>query len=292
VEAFAHVSRRLALTIIGFALQMSNTRAILSAIKDGLSPARIGTYEAEVRIKGDGDPRAVALYTWNAQVSAALFFLLHFCEVVVRNAAADAPEAVYGPRWPWNPVFILSLPDPPHRNIYNPRANLNKVASQQPSTGKVIPELNFVFWQELFTHRHDVRLWDSHLKRVFPEHDPKEAMIAIRRSIYADLDVIRKLRNRIAHHEPIFTRNLRQDLDRMHRLVRLRSNLVASWVMINQIADIVISQLPLFRGGKLWDPSHEEIAEVAYRLWVEKGSKDGDANRDWFEAKKLLGLSN
>ncbi len=271
---------------------MSTTRAILSAIRDGLSPARIGTYEAAVRITGDGDPRAVALYTWNAQASAALLIPLHFCEVVVRNAAADALESVYGVRWPWNPVFILSLPDPSHRNIYNPRANLNKVASQQPSTGKVIPELNFVFWQQLFTHRHDVRLWNLHLKRVFPEHDSKKAITAVRKSIYADLEVIRRLRNRIAHHEPIFTRNLKQDLDRMQGLVRLRSNLVASWMMINQIADIVISQLPLFRGGKLWNPSHEEIAEVAYRLWVEKGSKDGDADTDWFEAKKLLGLSN
>jgi len=117
-------------------------------------------------------------------------------------------------------------------------------------------------------------------------------MVAIRKSIYADLEEIRRLRNRIAHHEPIFTRNLKRDLGRMHELVRLRSNLVASWMMINQTADNAISQLPLFRGGKLWNPSHEEIAEVAYRIWNEKGSKAGDADADWFEAKKLLGLSN
>jgi hypothetical protein len=271
---------------------MSTTKAILNAIKDGLSPARIATYEAAAGVTGDGDSRAIALYTWNAQVSAALFIPLHFCEVIVRNAAADALEAVYGARWPWNTVFVLSLPDHQHRNIYNPRANLIKVASQQPSAGKVIPELNFVFWQQLFTHRHDVRLWSSHLKRVFPEHDRRKAMVAIRKSIYADLEVIRKLRNRIAHHEPIFTRNLKQDLERMHELVRLRSKLIASWMMINQIADTVISQPPLFRGGKLWNPSHGEIAEIAYRIWIEKGSKDVGADEDWFEARKLLGLSN
>jgi hypothetical protein len=271
---------------------MSNTKAVLSAIKDSLSRARIGTYEAAVHIKGDDDPRAVALYTWNAQISAALLIPLHFCEVVVRNAAADALEAVYGPRWPWNRVFVLSLPNPPRRNIYNARANLIRVASQQPSTGKVIPELNFVFWQEMFTHRHDVRLWDPHLKRVFPEHDPKKAIVEIRRSIYTDLEAIRRLRNRIAHHEPIFTRNLRQDIERIHTLVQIRSSMVASWMTISQTADNVISQLPLFRGGKLWNPSHEEIAEVAYRIWIERGSKDGDADADWFEARKLLGLSN
>lgn len=271
---------------------MSTTKAVLSAIKDCLSHARIGRYEIAAHAKSDGDPSAIALYGWNAQISAALFTPLHFCEVVVRNAAADALEAVYGARWPWNSVFVLSLPNPSARNTYNPRADLRGVASKQPSTGKVIPELKFVFWQELFTRRHDIRLWDPHLRRIFPGHDPARTMVEIRKSIYGDLEAIRKLRNRIAHHEPIFTRNLSLDLERMRRLVQLRSNLVASWMMINQNADAVISQSPLFRGGKLWNPSHEEIAEVAYRLWVEKGSKNGDAETDWFEAKKLLGLSN
>lgn len=43
---------------------------------------------------------ALALYAWNAQVSAALMAPLHLCEVVVRNAAADAIAAVYGVNWP------------------------------------------------------------------------------------------------------------------------------------------------------------------------------------------------
>jgi hypothetical protein len=271
---------------------MSNTETVLKAIKDCLSHARIGRYEIAAAIRGGGDPGAIALYAWNAQVSAALLAPLHYCEVIVRNAAADALEAVYGAHWPWNSAFVFSLPSPSARNIYNPRADLRGVASRHPTTGKVIPELKFVFWQELFTHGHDVRLWDFHLKRVFPEHDPSKTMIEIRRSIHGDLEVIRRLRNRIAHHEPIFTRNLSQDFERMHRLVKLRSALVESWMMVNQNADVAISQRPLFRGGALWNPSHEEIAEVAYRLSVEKSPKNGDADTDWFEAKRLLGLSN
>jgi len=34
--------------------------------------------------------RALALYAWNAEVSAALLAPLHICEVVMRNAAAEA----------------------------------------------------------------------------------------------------------------------------------------------------------------------------------------------------------
>ena len=58
-------------------------------IKDALTAARMSTYEAATaatpQLAG-----ALALYAWNAQVSAALMAPLHICEVVIRNAVADA----------------------------------------------------------------------------------------------------------------------------------------------------------------------------------------------------------
>jgi hypothetical protein len=267
---------------------MSTTKAILDAVKDALSHARISTYDLAVPKLSPEDPSALALYAWNAKVSAALLAPLHICEVVTRNAAADALEAVYGPRWPWDSTFALSLPNP--RGQYSPRRDLISVAASQPSTGKVIPELKFVFWQEMFTRRHDVRLWLIHLKRIFPFHDPLKPTSSLRREIYADLEAIRRLRNRIAHHEPIFTRNLVDDFQRMVRLVELRSPLVASWMVANQDAVRLFSQLPVFRGGKFWQPTHEEIAQVAYRLWCERGRAMDGADRDWHKAQRILGI--
>jgi hypothetical protein len=267
---------------------MSSTESILKATKAALSPARIETYEAATGSSGDEDSRSLALYAWNAQVSASLFVPLHICEVVIRNAVSDALEAVYGPRWPWEDIFFLSLPDP-SRN-YNPRRDLRNVTSRQPTTGKVIPELKFVFWQEIFTYRHDTRLWQSHLKRIFPAHDPSESVVSLRNAIYADLEAIRKLRNRIAHHEPIFTRNLREDFERIVKLVELRSPLVASWMVANQNASRLITHPQIFRGGKLWTPTHEEIAQLAYCLWCDGGKKDGTAEADWTRAEKLIGF--
>jgi hypothetical protein len=208
---------------------MSNTETTIRAIKSALSPARISTYETATGALADDDPRAIALYAWTAQVSAALFAPLHICEVVVRNAAADALEAVYGPRWPWNRGFVLSLPTSQPGIGYNPRRDLESVAARQPSTGKVIPELKFVFWQHMFTYRHDARLWNGHLKRIFPNHDSSKTIVELRNALYSDLEAIRKLRNRIAHHEPVITRNLPEDFNRMARLVDQRSTMVASW---------------------------------------------------------------
>jgi hypothetical protein len=267
---------------------MSSTREILDALRLALSNSRISTYEGSAHVANQDDPSAIALYAWNAKISAALFVPLHFCEVVVRNAASQALELLYGPRWPWDLTLLLSLPDP--RRAYSPRKDLRNVASVQPTTGKVIPELKFVFWQEIFALRHGVRIWDLHYKSVFPFHDPTKTAIDLRRKMFQDLNQIRHLRNRIAHHEPIFSRRLIEELNLMIDIVGQRSPLVASWMISNQDAFEVLSQRPLFRGGKRWTPTHDEVARVAYRLWEDGGGKVGSADANWAEAERLLGI--
>ncbi len=272
--------------IIDFLRKMSITRAFIDATKSTLSSARISTYEAAAGTTNSDDPSAIALYAWNAAVSAALMPPIHICEVVIRNAVSEAIEAVHGPRWPWDRGFVRNLHSP--HTFYSPRRDLEAVAAQQPTTGKVIPELKFVFWQEMFTARYDARIWHRHLKRVLPLHDPTKTFVALRREIYADLEVIRKLRNRIAHHEPIFRRNLSDDLARVAKLVGLKCQLTESWMLGNQVAESLILTPPLFKGGRLWVPSHEEIAVLAYRYWCDGGKRPGTADRDWAAAERFL----
>lgn len=88
---------------------MSSTK---DSIKTALSANRISTYEQAKGVTKAGLVRplsldkALELYAWNAQVSAAFLHPLHICEVVVRNGVANAIEAVYGPNWPWSAAFI------------------------------------------------------------------------------------------------------------------------------------------------------------------------------------------
>ena len=35
-------------------------------------------------------------------------------------------------------------------------------------------------------------------------------------------------------------------------------------------------------------PTHEEIAELAYQLWIERGSPDGSHEEDWQRAEEQL----
>lgn len=202
-------------------------------IKNALSPPRIGTYEtatsAVPNLSG-----ALALYSWNAQVSAALMTPLHICEVVVRNAVADALQSVYGPRWPWETVFEQSLPNPPKGHGYNARRDLITTRSKEATTGKVIPELKFVFWQKMFTGRFDGRLWNPYMRTVMPHLDPTMTVQQLRKLIHDELEQLRGLRNRIAHHEPIFKRNLAADFQKAHDLIAFRCPHTAAWMQANQ----------------------------------------------------------
>ncbi|TVO55943.1 hypothetical protein FHP91_11955 [Denitromonas halophila] len=185
---------------------------------------------------------ALKLYAWNAQVSAALLAPLHVCEVVIRNAVAEAIEAQYGPKWPWSPSFERSLPDPTIG--YSPRKDLLSARRSATTVGKVIPELKFVFWQKMFTARYDQRLWSPHLQTVLPNFDLAMSVTALRLKIYHELEQIRTLRNRIAHHEPIFTRNLVDDFQKIADLIALRCAVTAEWMVKNQHALALINHRP------------------------------------------------
>jgi hypothetical protein len=189
-----------------------------------LSAARLTKYSAAKSLPGD----ALELYAWNAHISAALMIPSHFAEVLTRNAVSDALTTVYGPNWPWSTAFTLSLPSP-HPPVYNPRRDLERTRGKHQTTGKIIADLKLAFWGTMFTARHHDRLWKNQIHGLFPNATEQDAR-KLRERIRVDLDHIRNLRNRLAHHEPVITRNLADDLARMLELVELRSSETRGWL--------------------------------------------------------------
>jgi hypothetical protein len=180
------------------------------------------------------------LYSWNGKVSAALLLPLHICEVVTRNTVHRALVSVYGERWPWNENFELSLPNPTRG--YNSRSDLINSRRRKGSTGKVIPELKFVFWQKAFTSRFDGRLWNHQLLDIFPNHPVGMTVSDLRLEIASSLESIRNLRNRIAHHEPIFTRDLRSDFESIQKLLRYQNVHSLNWMLLHESVTPLLDQ--------------------------------------------------
>ena len=200
----------------------------IRALPQILSAPRFATY-----LNGTGSvPKALSLYHWNAQVSSAFLFPLHVFEICVRNAAANAVESHYNPSWPWAPAFQRSLPDPPR--AFSPRRDLQKISNQHATLGKVIAELKFAFWQSLYTSRHDGRLWNSHIFQEYPNFAAGTTVSDARDSIYNAIDLVRNLRNRIAHHEPVFGRDLVSDYKVVLGVIEKRCSHTSAWVNRSQ----------------------------------------------------------
>lgn len=206
-------------------------------IQNSLSAVRLSTYEQATKTL----PQALELYQWNMQISAAFLSCLQLCEVVTRNSVANVLTLLHGNRWAWARGFIGTLPNP--SKGYNQRDVLDKATKGTTDINNVIPELNFAFWQMMFTSRHDAQLWLPYLAQIFPNANTSN-IPKLRGEIYKDLEVIRSLRNRIAHHEPIFKRNLQQDYDRISKLIKYQSLDTADWLNQSQLVVNLLANRP------------------------------------------------
>lgn len=227
-----------------------------TAIQAALSVPRLGTYlTATTPTHPHPAPAsaqllqsAISLYGWNATVSSAFLHPLHICEVVIRNAVSDALSQNFGANWPWNIGFVGSLPCQVGR--FRPRNEVKTVARSvgnkaNPSTGKVLAEMKFAFWEHLFTARYQPTIWNSQIQIVFPHAPTGMQPHQIRAAIHTRLVQIRALRNRIAHHEPIFNRNLHADLSQIEDIVSYRCTHTTDWLRQGQMVRFILGHRPI-----------------------------------------------
>lgn len=205
------------------------TQPQTAAITNALSPLRLGTYAAAAGFSASAD--TLEKYMWNALLSGAFFSSLHICEVAVRNGVAAVIERQYGNNWPWSVGFETSLPNPP-QPYFSPRRELKRARNSVAAgaTGKVIAELKFAFWCEMFTSRHDGRLWKPFIFLEFPHLPMPLLPEQHRKRIYDDLTILRKFRNRVAHHEPIIADALVPNHKRIKDLVAWRCASAELWL--------------------------------------------------------------
>jgi hypothetical protein len=227
--------------LIGAVVSPAST--LLQAARISLSSTRMATYEAAALQAGMQAERAMDLYGWNAQISSALLTPLHLCEVVVRNAVSQVLTLQYGPGWPSSTGFLRSLPSTKGAG-YDAKSDLIRISARHSVAGGVVAELKNVFWEKLFIKRNDQRLWTPYIFQLFPNLDHAQPVSVHRQRIAKDLESIRRLRNRIAHHEPIFRRDLRSDFQKISELIQFRCRDTARWMDETQAVLAVLDSRP------------------------------------------------
>lgn len=195
------------------------TPANIANLETSHSPERLAPYFA---LAGGDKEQGLKLYAWNSALSQALYTPLQGLEITLRNAIGNRLRSTYGPAWyELNPGPALHYPLPDM--LLKARTELGRRAIIADH-GRVVAELNWGFWTGILARRYE-QLWRSDLRHVFQSTGP-----LTRNAVFLPLDDLRRLRNRIAHHEPILNRNIAADLAAILGLIRLVSPIAAEWV--------------------------------------------------------------
>jgi Swt1-like HEPN len=166
----------------------------------------------------DNERLACQRYAWNTAVSSAFYGPIQALEVSLRNAVDERLRPAKTAQWYMSTVLLKR---DEQRVVQDTLATINRLG-KTTSPGQVIANLPFRFWVQLFAKDYDESLWRPYLHKIFARTK--------RSYVHDGLDRLRTLRNRIAHHEPIYQRNLGQDLNTLRRLLEPLSPQVLQWV--------------------------------------------------------------
>lgn len=158
--------------------------------------------------------KALDLYEWNVEAGQALMHDIAHFEVALRNAYDAAISAA----WPREKHWLLHPESPAVMPIWRTKTvqgikrgsdvnfrtrksvddAIRSCGYGKANPGKVIAELSFGFWRQLTTNAMEKAVWVPYLHTAFPKGTE-------RRKVDSQISAVNQLRNRIAHHEPLFT---------------------------------------------------------------------------------------
>lgn len=214
-------------------------------VADALSRERLAKYLT--RTGGDTE-RAFELYAWNQEIGAALTVTLSQVEVCLRNQVARALADAYGPAWHRVVRFRHA-----HAEVQNELDKAEgRVKKSVPSLPDIIAASDFNLWRELCKPAYAGVFWAKRIPIAFPHMTLAGKERDVLAELHRRVDLLLKLRNRIAHHEPIIGSNWEKvgaKLTDRHRdaveLLGWMSGDLARWVLARDRFPAVLATCPI-----------------------------------------------
>ncbi len=188
--------------------------------EQAISPPRAQRYlRATIDpVTGNDDPSAaIALYEQNSRLSAQIWGTIADVEVVLRNIIASAvsehhtalrPDPML--RWYDEPSWFRTgkeLTTKTVKSLAIAKRRINdpgpESGSTRPSEGRLVAELTLGFWRYLLIARYEHSLWNPAIRSRFPSLGHLSGSES-RRQVHDRVEKLNYLRNRVAHHEPIY----------------------------------------------------------------------------------------
>lgn len=199
---------------------------VASGVLPALSAERFARYQDATSTAA----AASALYVWNSKVSADYLELLSWVEVALRNATHNGlmtlAQSRGESRWdqtntswftPWFQPESVS-------QIRKARSRANSGPVMNPPIGKVVAELTFGFWVRMYSRHYEASLWTPALRHGFPAG-------VSRGRVHNELATLNKLRNRVAHHEVVFSGDHQRWLATIERVLTWLSPALCTTVL-------------------------------------------------------------
>ncbi len=185
----------------------------------GINANRLAAYREATA----SDVEALFLYQLSARLSGLLLETVGGFEIVLRNAAAASIiDHVQREDWYRARAFTRKLDDHRRQNIRDARKRL-KNRGRDVDSGRVVAELTFHFWVALHEKKYRREFWIPFLRKIWPDGEDVK-------KLHRDLLKIRDLRNRIAHHEPVFAPRWRTCSDIVLRRLEQLSPRQHAWL--------------------------------------------------------------
>lgn len=189
------------------------TPVILNSLQKSLSLPRLSRY----LLLANGDiEKALEFHLWNATLGESLHLPIQHFELLFRNALNDRLITHHGATW--YDTLYQQLGQGFQRKIDAAKDELRKQQRTPLQPPDIIAQFTFGNWVYLLDSKFDRLLWKFCLYHAFPNRPAGFTRNLAKNS----LEKIKALRNRIVHHEPIYHRQLDQDLAFMIA--------VASWI--------------------------------------------------------------
>lgn len=170
---------------------------------------------------------ALEVYCKNLEITGDLARWVSFTEVAIRNAICQQLSTHFGAVENIFDSLEPFLTKEGKTTLKSARSKLSK-AGRIPSAGRLVTELPFGFWKYLFTATYEATLWTPSLRHAFPNIPVQSRSLA-----FDSVKHIADLRNRLAHNEPVFMRNLSYDMTVIRSTLHWISSEANQWANEN-----------------------------------------------------------
>jgi hypothetical protein len=207
----------------------------VAAVWDRLSEPRMAPY---LRVAGEDQGKALALYEWNTQVSAAAFEVVGHLEVLLRNAIDRCLRERFREDYCGIPWFLLPMPGGEHvvEAVAEVRGRLRPQGKE--TRHQIVAGLSFGFWSGLLGPKYE-DLWREALHRAFPNSSGRRNQVA------AAVERVRKFRNRLAHHDSMINVDIPFEIRQVLGLASFIDVNAAAWLERCSRAMAVYAQRPV-----------------------------------------------